>query len=62
MINRIVLMKLTDRADRSVIAEMQAYVARIGAELEETRAYHLAPNEAAGRNGYNWVLHSAFDD
>jgi quinol monooxygenase YgiN len=62
MINRVVLMKLNDRADNSVIAEMQAYVARIGAELEEARAYHLAPNAAADGDGYNWVLHSAFDD
>jgi quinol monooxygenase YgiN len=62
MINRVVLMKLNDGADGSVIAKMQAYVARIGAELEETRAYHLTPNAAPGRNGYNWVLHSAFDD
>lgn len=65
MINRVVLMKLNDRADNSVIAEMQAHVARIGAELEKARAYHLTPNDAAGhaaRGGYNWVLHSAFDD
>lgn len=51
MINRVVLMKLNDRADNSVIAEMQAHVARIGAELEKARAYHLTPNEAAGHAG-----------
>ena len=62
MINRIVLLKLNDKANQSVIADMQAYVSRIEAELEETLAYHLTPNEAAGDDGYNWVLHSAFAD
>ncbi len=62
MINRIVLLNLNDRANPSVMAAMQAYVSRIGAELAETRAYHLTPNEAADDGGYNWVLHSVFAD
>ena len=62
MINRVVLLKLNDEADGSVIAEMQAYVSRIGREIDQTRAYQLAPNEAAGDGDYNWVLYSAFSD
>jgi hypothetical protein len=62
MINRVVLLKLNDRADASVMETLQNYVARIGAEIEETRAYHLTPNKAAENGGYNWVLHSAFAD
>ena len=62
MISRIVLMKLNDKADASVLAEMQRYVSRISDELTETRGYHLAPNDAAEEGGYNWVLQGLFDD
>ena len=62
MIKRVALMKLNDKADESVIAGMQSYVSRIGAELDEVRAYHLTPNKAAGDGDYNWVLHSVFAD
>ena len=62
MINRVVLMKLNEKADSSVIAEMQTYVSRIGREIEQTQCYHLAPNEAAAKGDYNWVLTSAFVD
>ena len=41
MISRIVLMKLNDETDPSVIATMQHYLARIRTELEETQAYYL---------------------
>lgn len=60
MINRIVMMKLSSDADSAVIARMQDYVARIGAELDEPIAYHMAPNVAAVEGGYNWMLHAVF--
>lgn len=62
MINRVILMKLNAMADEPVIATMQDYVARIGGEMEEVRAYHLAPNQSAGEGDYNWVLSAAFSD
>jgi hypothetical protein len=53
-------MKLNDKADAAVLAELQTYVARIGKELAEPLVYHLSPNRAAGGSDYNWVLHSTF--
>jgi quinol monooxygenase YgiN len=62
MINRVVLLKLNEKADASVMETLQTYVSRIGAEIEETLAYHLTPNKADGNGDFNWVLHSAFTD
>jgi len=62
MINRVVLMKLNESADHAVIDTIQSYVARIHRDIKETKAYHFAPNKAADKDGFNWVLHSAFAD
>ena len=37
-------------------------MARIAVEVPETQTYHLAPNEAASPDGYNWVLQGRFAD
>ena len=62
MINRVVLMKLNNSADHAVIDTIQSYVTRIRDEVKEARAYHFAPNKAADKDSFNWVLHSEFAD
>lgn len=61
MINRLALLKLANNADAAVMAQIREYVSRIREEVMETRSYHLAPNNAAELDGYNWVLHSSFE-
>jgi len=62
MINHIVLMKLNDAADDSVIAGIHDYVAAIAVQLDQVRSYSLVRNTSAVAKGFDWAILSTFDD
>jgi len=62
MINHIVLMKLNDTADETVITGMRNYVAAIATRLDQVRSYTLVQNTSGVAKGFDWAILSAFDN
>lgn len=55
-----VLMRLVD-ADAAFVARVEAYAARVRAELPYVRAYHFGPNLASRSGEYPWLVVATFD-
>lgn len=55
-----VLMRLVD-ADAAFVARVEAYAARVRAELPCVRDYHFGPNLASRAGEYPWLVVATFD-
>lgn len=61
MFYHAVLMSLTD-ADAEFLARVEAYAARVRAELPYVRDYHFGPNLASRAGAYRWTVIATFDN
>ncbi|HMO45932.1 MAG TPA: Dabb family protein [Rubrivivax sp.] len=55
-----VLMRLAD-PDAAFVARVEAYAARVRAELPYVRTYHFGSNLASRSSEYRWLVVAAFD-